>query len=160
MPAGRPSDYTPQLADLICELIQEGNSVRQICLMDEMPDRGTVLRWLDIHEDFATKYARARVEQAELMDEKILRLAEECTEENYQSTRVRMAAYQWRAAKLSPKRYGERVDFHNHPGAGATLTLNLPPGFAEKLAQRMGSSAAPELPSGHTIDAVLPKDKG
>ncbi len=37
MPAGRPTDYTPELGDLICSRIAEGSSLRKICTDDEMP---------------------------------------------------------------------------------------------------------------------------
>ena len=44
---GRPSIYTPELAEKICDLIREGKSERQICKMPGMPDAKTLLRWKD-----------------------------------------------------------------------------------------------------------------
>jgi len=66
----RPSTYTDVLADLICDRIADGESLRAICNDDAMPDRRTVLRWLadPEHTTFATKHAHAREMQGDLMD--------------------------------------------------------------------------------------------
>ena len=57
---GRPSIYTPELAEKICDLIREGKSERQICKMPGMPDAKTLLRWKDTNSDFCLQSARAR----------------------------------------------------------------------------------------------------
>ena len=117
---GRPSDFTDELAEHICDLISDGKSLRSICEDDEtLPHRITVMRWLDTNEDFATKYARAREVQGDVMDEKILAVADACTSESARADRVKIDAYKWRAAKLAPKRYGEKVvQEHTGPGGG------------------------------------------
>lgn len=51
---GRPSDYSEELADIICERPADGESLRSICLNDGMPNKATVFRWLAAHEEFAT----------------------------------------------------------------------------------------------------------
>ena len=66
MPAGRPSSYAPELIDEICGRLIEGESLRKICGEDRMPGLRTVFDWLEKHEEFRTKYARAREIQAEL----------------------------------------------------------------------------------------------
>ena len=106
---GRPSLYSPKLVEDICDRIADGESLRTICDDETMPDRRTVLRWLDTHPDFAAKYARAREAQGDAMDEKILAVADACTNETAAADRVKILAYQWRAAKLAPKKYGEKV---------------------------------------------------
>jgi hypothetical protein len=59
----RPTDYTPELGDQICELLADGMSLRAICQADDMPHRATVFRWLARAglEEFRDQYARARV---------------------------------------------------------------------------------------------------
>lgn len=117
--SGRPSDYSDALADLICNRIADGESLRRICQDDGMPHRNTVLRWLGQHEDFAAKYARAREFQGDHMDDLIQETADECTAENAQAARVKILAYQWRASKLRPKVYGEKVSTEiSGPGGG------------------------------------------
>ena len=111
-PPGRPSTFTPELAGRICELLEDGMSLRQIGALPDMPDRGTVVRWMQSDEKFADMVDRARVEQADLMDDRILEVAEkvERGELNPHAGKVVISAFQWRAEKLKPKRYGNRLD--------------------------------------------------
>lgn len=121
---GRPSVYTPDLAEHICDELIEGRSLRQICAKEGMPDRRTVIRWMDRDPAFATKCARAREEQADLMDDRILEIADkvECGELDPKAASVVMSALMWRAAKLKPKRYGDakRLE-HTGDGGGPVL---------------------------------------
>jgi hypothetical protein len=75
----------------------------------------TVWRWLDDRPEFASKYARARELQGDWMDEKILTVADACTPETAAADRVKIDAYKWRAAKLAPKKYGDKIQ-QEHAG--------------------------------------------
>lgn len=101
--------FSDELAERICDELMDGRSLVQICAANDMPNRRTVLRWMEKDEAFATKCARARTMQADLMDDKILDLAEHCTPESAPADRVKLAAYQWRASKLAPKKYGDKA---------------------------------------------------
>ena len=68
------------------------------------------MRWMAADPEFATNIARARDEQAELMDDMILETANACTNETFQADRVKISAYQWRAGKLKPKKYGDKSE--------------------------------------------------
>jgi hypothetical protein len=124
---GRPSAYSEELADHICNQLLEGRSMRHICENDEgMPHRSTVLRWMSENEAFATKCARARMLQADIMDDRILEVADACTPDTAQADRVKIAAYQWRASKLAPKKYGDRTELElggKGPAGEITTTL-------------------------------------
>jgi hypothetical protein len=101
--------------------------MRHICENDEgMPHRSTVLRWMSENEAFATKCARARTLQADIMDDRILEVADACTPDTAQADRVKIAAYQWRASKLAPKKYGDRTELElggKGPAGEITTTL-------------------------------------
>ena len=101
--------YSDAIAEQICDRLIEGESMRQICATDGFPSRSSLLRWMADDESFEAKCARARTMQADLMDDKILETAESCTEANCQSSKVKISAYQWRASKLAPKKYGDKV---------------------------------------------------
>lgn len=107
---GRPSKYSDELAEAIADYLMDGMSMVQICNLEGMPNRRTVLRWMESDAAFATRCARAREMQADLMDDKIIHLIDEVTPENATSSRVKLAALQWRASKLAPKKYGDRVE--------------------------------------------------
>ena len=57
---GRPTKYTPELAEKICDLIREGLSEREICSQKGMPDASTLGRWKDNNQEFCNQSARAR----------------------------------------------------------------------------------------------------
>lgn len=115
---GRPSLYTPEVAALICERLEGGESLRTICSAEDMPDRGTVNRWLSVYDDFATKYARARVFQADLLEEDMADIEDRTLsgELDPAAARVVLGSKQWRAAKLAPKVYGDKQQIE-HSGA-------------------------------------------
>jgi hypothetical protein len=107
---GRPSDFTDEIATRICDLLMDGLSMRSICQADDMPHRTTVVRWLERYPEFASMYAHARTLQADLMDDMILETANACTPATAQADRVKISAFQWRAAKLKPKVYGDKAE--------------------------------------------------
>jgi len=119
---GRPSRYTPELAAVICERLAGGESLRSICADEAMPGMSTVMGWLfdDKHEGFPEQYARAREAQAELRADEITDIAdgvEHGASEAVQAARLRVDARKWIAAKLLPKRYGDKVQ-HTGDGGG------------------------------------------
>lgn len=121
--SGRPSDFSQELADLICERISDGESLRSICEDDDLPSRTTVFRWLAKNLDFRDQYARAREEQADVLVEEMLEIADdssgdEQTDEHgnvrlnsefAQRSKLRVDTRKWIASKLKPKKYGEKV---------------------------------------------------
>jgi hypothetical protein len=122
----RPSLYSEEMAERICEGLREGMSLVKICSADNMPGRATVMRWWEAHPDFEAKCARARVLQADLMDDKIIDLIEAITPESAPADRVRLAALTWRASKLAPKKYGDKVDLtHASPDGGAVQFITV-----------------------------------
>jgi len=56
---GRPSEYTDELADDICQLIIQGHSVRKIADTDVMPTESTIYLWLSKFPYFSEKYGAA-----------------------------------------------------------------------------------------------------
>lgn len=106
---GRPTIYTQALAESILEELAQGKSLVQVCSADEMPGLRTVMRWAAENDDFGTQYAHAREAQAEIMDDKILTAADGADKDS-QAARVKIDAYKWRASKLAPKRFGDKID--------------------------------------------------
>lgn len=126
-PTGRPSTYTPEVADAICDRIAEGASLRAICADEAMPGRTTVNRWLREKAEFRDQYARAREEQAEHLLDEILEIADDATNdfmtitkgdvsyevENKEWTsrsKLRVDTRKWAMSKLAPKKYGDKLD--------------------------------------------------
>ncbi len=124
-PPPRPTLFTEALAELICERLMEGRSMRSICDDSDMPHRVTILRWMGKDDAFAAKCARARSLQADLMDDMILDVANACTNETALADRVKISAYQWRASKLAPKVYGEKVALTGATGGAIEIVTGV-----------------------------------
>lgn len=103
----RPSDFTQELADHICERLSEGESLRSICNDMDSPGKTTVFRWLATNKEFRDQYARARECQADAIADEILNIADEA--EDAGKARVQIDARKWLAGKLRPKVYGDKV---------------------------------------------------
>ncbi|GJM00230.1 MAG: hypothetical protein DHS20C07_19090 [Methyloligella sp.] len=125
---GRPTDYTDELADKICEYIANGNSLNRWLNEDKAnkPNRTTIYDWLNKHAYFADNYARAKQDSADFHAEKILEVAER-EDLNPNDKRVRIDAMKWVASKLKPKSYGDRVAHEHTDGEGKPLenSVNL-----------------------------------
>lgn len=93
-----------------------------------MPAQATVFRWLadDRYAAFREQYARAREAQADALVDEMLDIADDGTndwmadresEDGFryngdavQRSRLRIDARKWMAAKLQPKKYGEKLE--------------------------------------------------
>jgi len=133
---GRPSDFTPEMANHICEQLIEGKSLRKICSDEEMPNASTVCRWLSQNEAFREQYAHAREAQADTLADEILDIADDSAadvtvedgreainHEIVQRSRLRIDARKWLAAKMAPKRYGEAVQMKHTDGDGGPVQI-------------------------------------
>lgn len=138
---GRPSLYSEEIALTICDRIAGGESLRKICESEEIPSTVTILKWLSKYPEFVTQYAHARELQAEHMAEEILEIADEArldtftdddgrvitNQEVIARSRLRVDARKWLASKLSPKKYGDKIDhtIGNPDGTPLDLTVNF-----------------------------------
>ena len=106
---GRPSDYTQQKADLICEMIATHQiGIREICQQhSELPNVRTIYIWLYKHEDFRHQYAQAKRMQADLLAEQCLSICDSSSPELVNVDRLKIDTRKWLAAKLLPKQYGD-----------------------------------------------------
>lgn len=155
----RPTLYSIELADTICERLVNGDSLRQVCEDEGMPHRSSVIRWLGADEAFATKYALAREAQADTMDDLILETANACTADTAAADRVKISAYQWRASKLKPKKYGDRTQTEITGADGAPLIpassdLDVARRIAFLLDAGLRAAPAPQLDEGRSNEPV------
>jgi hypothetical protein len=87
---GKPSIYTKELADRICDRLAEGESLRSICRDPSMPHRETILKWsyanrgevLDdsgniIEHGFYDQYTRARDIGLDMMADDLLDISDD-----------------------------------------------------------------------------------
>lgn len=125
---GRPSIYTNELADSICRRLAAGESLRRICMEEDMPNADTVYQWvIEDRQGFSDKYARAREIQAEVMFDEILDIADDGSNDYMTITkgdfsyniedkevtnrsRLRVDSRKWYLSKVLPKKFGDKLD--------------------------------------------------
>lgn len=124
---GRPTKYTQELADSICEAISTtSKGLRAICAENNITTF-TILKWLNENAEFSTQYARAKEAQADVLAEEILEIADDTSKDQMtikkngknevvensewiNRSRLRVDARKWIASKLKPKKYGDKTE--------------------------------------------------
>lgn len=104
---GRPTNYSDELADAICEHLASGRSLLSFCRENDI-GYSTVTQWLRTNNKFAAKYTLARESQADFHADEIIEIADDPTIQPEQK-RVQIDARKWKAGKMKPKVYGDRV---------------------------------------------------
>lgn len=119
---GAPTIKTSELLDRICEGIALGKSARTMCVEVGISQR-VLWNWLNTDEQFMQQYAKAKELSADVHFEAIIDIADDVTNDltvtedgrevtNHEAiarSRLRVDARKWVAARLSPKKYGDRT---------------------------------------------------
>lgn len=154
MPAGRPTfDWTEEIEDAILDKIMEGQIPADFLgegREDGMPGVTTLYKHLRDSDSFAKKYARAKEFQADIEFDEIREIADDASNDwmerndpnnpgwqlnhdHVQRSRLRIDARKWRASKMAPKKYGDKIEatFQNPDGSqmdmGTRITIVRPP---------------------------------
>lgn len=103
----RPTIYSEELAEKICERIAEGESVRSIALDGEMPNASTIHRWvIQDEQGFCKQYEEAKQIGLEVRAEELEKIAE--TMEDLQRAKLVVDTKKWNMSKIAPKRFGDK----------------------------------------------------
>jgi hypothetical protein len=131
---GRPSSFSPALADDLCDAIANGTPLHRWCAEtgpngQKRPSTSSVLRWLSAegaeYDGFRRQYARAREMLADRLADECVEIADQAFDSDTASAaRVKTAARQWYAAKLKPKVYGDNVNV-GVGGSDGGIVINL-----------------------------------
>ena len=127
---GRPLEYTKEMGDYICELVAStGHGLLKLTrLYPELPEKTTINRWRYRVPEFRTQYAQAKIDQADILAEECLEIADDSTEdvaydkdgnvtcntEFIARARLRVDTRKWLASKLLPKQYGDLAKVDNN----------------------------------------------
>jgi len=125
---GRPSLYTPELAERICAELAKGRTLKSVCRDEGMPVEATVRAWaLDKEGSFFARYAKAREIGYLVMADETIDIADDGTNdymarlgpdgetayvlngEHVQRSRLRVDTRKWLLSKALPKLYGDRI---------------------------------------------------
>jgi hypothetical protein len=138
MAGGRPTKYTQELADYICERLACGESMRSVCRDADLPAVSSVFKWIREDAEFSSQYAKAKEESADALIEDMLDIADngvndymenldadgKCVGyrlngEFLQRSKLRVDVRKWAASKLKPKKYGDKTQVDNTSSDGS-----------------------------------------
>lgn len=137
--------WTKAVEDEIFARIMEGESVRSITAAgreERFPSAPTFYKRMASDPDFAKRYAYAKDILADNEFDEIREIADNSSNdwmENHdpdnpgyrlngdhiQRSRLRVDVRKWRASKLAPKKYGERLDLTHANPDGTGLTIQV-----------------------------------
>jgi len=138
---GRPTEYTPTIILVIIQRISEGTTLAELVSDPAMPDRTTIQRWMRDRADFRTALSHAREAAADGMVRQAWELLGGATRETASVAREQAAHLRWRAARMAPQAYGDRVQIGGHVTHEHTINDRKP----DWLKARVAHVAAPLL---------------
>lgn len=127
---GRPSAYSEEIADAICDRIAAGESLQAICRTEGMPSDATVAGWaIDDVDGFFGKYARAKQMRCLRFADELIEIADDGGNDSYRDdngktkidydnikrSALRVDTRKWLMVKYLPKVFGDKIDL-NHSG--------------------------------------------
>lgn len=123
---GRPSKYTQELADEICNAIASSDvGIRQLCSQNpHWPAKENIRKWVNSKPDFRVQYINAKAAQIDWLVERAMEVAtnstndtytdddgnEKCNTEWVNRCRLHVDTVKWLSSKLAPKIYGDRKE--------------------------------------------------
>lgn len=115
MAGGRPSDYSTELAERICERLANGEPLAKICRDADMPGYSTVRRWEDEKPEFQALSLRARQDGTHFLADDSLRIADD-EEIDTQRAKLMIDTRLRLIGKWNAKAYGDKIT-QEHTGA-------------------------------------------
>lgn len=140
---GRPPklDERAKIPEIL-DQISAGKSLRSICEQEGFPHFVTFLRWVREDEKLQSEYQIAMELRADVQHEEMFEIADdgrndwmeitnkdgECigwrvNGEAVARSKLRLDQRKWSAARMSPKKYGDKVDL-NHSGKVKVVSLD------------------------------------
>jgi hypothetical protein len=112
------AQYSEELFDKICnEIATSDSGLMEICKKHGTTSR-SFYRWISENEDLRHKYTCAREEQAEFLADQIIKISNGEGKDDtafvgknfIDRDRLKVEARKWIAAKLKPKKYGDKIE--------------------------------------------------
>ncbi len=139
----------------VCESIMDGRSLRTIA-EDAGASMTRLLAWIDADPDRSARVREARTTMAKVWDEKAEQAIEDAPDEfGLRKAKELAHHYRWRAAKVAPREYGDKVALeHAGPDGGPIQTEDVTQRDADEFASRMARLAAAGDAGSGTGEAV------
>lgn len=126
----RPTDYSEQLAEKICETVASSPyGLKQICEENpDFPSRDTIYKWKFRYKSFSDMYDNAKRIQADILAESITDISDDKSSDIYfddhgnkridsgsvAHRKLMVDTRKWLASKMLPKVYGDKQVVENN----------------------------------------------
>lgn len=117
----RPSLFTPEIAEEICDLTAQGKFLPYIAEKLNIGER-TIRDWLSNDAEFSQSLARARRFASEHYMQKAQDELDAATNETIQVVRERAQHYRWMAKAIDPK-YKDKVEVSGDPDSPVQVAV-------------------------------------
>jgi hypothetical protein len=126
---GRPTCYSSEIAERLCEELAAGRTVTEVCRDPDMPSARTVYNWAARnHSGFARIYRQAREAGCYAMADQVIDIADDASgdlivreardgstvmvpnPENIKRAQLRGGSRRWLIAKFLPKQFGDKPE--------------------------------------------------
>lgn len=97
----------------LCERIADGHSMTSTAHHIGV-SIGTLITWIEADAERSARMREVRAQTAKLWDEKATKVIEDAPDE-FELKKAKELAhhYRWRASKIAPKEYGDRLEIEN-----------------------------------------------
>lgn len=155
-PRGPPrlskSTYTKEVADRICELIEQKTPIYKIGQMEDMPTCATIYRWLRTFPEFEAAYSISKRIQLETLAEEIIEIADDGSNDknsdgttnhaNVNRARLMVDSRKFVVERLMPEKFGNKIKNEvSGPNGGPVATTEV---SKEDLARLIAFTASKE----------------
>jgi len=168
-PRGRPSKFTPAIANKIIEGLSKGTPLTIICEPNSMPGIRTVYDWMEKDAAFSADIARAREAGFDRIALDALNIADEVTYKDTIETKfgeipnkewilrskLRVETRLKLLAKWDPKRYGEKItqEISGPDGGPVTTAGDFRPTAEDEVVIRRIAETRAKLKASQNPDA-------
>lgn len=124
---GAPTKFSKDQADLICDLVAEGQNLHVISKLKGFPARKTIYAWMNENEDFRNNYTQAREDRADWRASRIDSITAQLLDGKIDpgAARVALDAEKWQAGKEKPKVYGDKQTLEHTGSDGKGIALDV-----------------------------------
>lgn len=122
-----PWTYSPMFGDLICGKMLEGRTLSEVCKLQGMPPRATVMRWRSMHPGFDEQVQMAQRMAAEHWHDEVAESVpkeEDIGKEAVPAAKLAFDKRKWLAEKNDPDRYGPRTKVSGDDSQPITVVVD------------------------------------
>lgn len=162
-PTGRPTLYSTEIGLEICERVEDGELLIEICSEDGMPAARTIRRWARENEDFRPIYAGARVGRVRTWVERIVYLSRDAINHAHgspgtgeagakiQAIKLEIDTLKWLIAKELASEYGDliRQEISGPDGQPIASSMEITSDIENRIKEIAQISSTIQPPSGY-----------